>query len=278
MDFTWYESLLYGLISGLTDILPVSAQAHRQLLLKLYGESMDLDMMLLFIHVGILGAVYFHCQPHIVRILRAKRLSRIPKRRRKRPLDTKSLMDYSLWKTMLVPVILSFFLYKKAQSLADSLVWMSVFILINGLILYIPQFFPGSNKDSRLLSRVEGLLMGLGGAAAILPGVSGIGAAVSIANVCGVDRSYGLTMALLMNIVISVGHIVFDVMNVVKIGLFGYSFGIILNCVLAGITSFVGAYLGIRVMRKLAEDKAYTIFAYYCWGVALFTFVLNLMA
>ena len=278
MDFTWYESLLYGLVSGLTDILPVSAQAHRMLLLKLFGEDADLSLMRLFIHAGVLGAVYFHCQPHIVRILRAKRLSRIPKRRRKRPLDTKSLMDYSLWKTMLVPVILSFFLYGKVQKLESSLVWTAVLILVNGLILYIPQFFPGSNKDSRLLSRVEGLLMGLGGAIAILPGISGVGASVSIANICGVDRSYGLTMTLLMNIAIQVGLIVYDVMNVVNFSLMGYTFGIILNCMLSGIASFIGTYLGIRFMRNLAVDKDYSVFAYYCWGAALFTFVLNLMA
>ena len=278
MDFTWYESLLYGLISGLTDILPVSAQAHRQLLLKLFGESGDLSMMRLFIHVGILGAVYFHCQPHIVRILRAKRLSRVPKRRRKRPLDTKSLMDLSLWKTMLVPVILSFFLYGKVKHLETSLVWTSVFVLVNGLILYIPQFFPGSNKDSRMLSRVEGLLMGLGGATSILPGISGVGTAVSIANVCGVERGYGLTMALLMNMAINVGLLVFDVISVVNTGLFGYSFGLFLNCVLAGITACVGTYLGIRLMRNIAQNRDYSIFAYYCWGLALFTFALNLMA
>ena len=278
MGFTWYESIFYGLISGLTDILPVSAQAHRQLLLKLYGENADLPLMLLCIHVGVLGAVYFHCQPHIVRMLRAKRLSRIPKRRRKRPLDTKSLMDYSLWKTMLVPVILSFFLFEKAQTLANSLVWMSVFILLNGLILYIPQFFPGSNKDSRLLSRVEGILMGVGGAFAVLPGISGVGTAISVANICGVERSYGLTMALLMDLAICVGLIVSDVLNVLNNALFGYSFGIILNCILSGAAAFGGSYLGIQIMCNLAKDKGYTFFAYYCWGVALFTFVLNLMA
>ena len=278
MEFTWYETLIYGLVSGLCDILPVSAQAHRMLLLKLYGENADLGLMRLFIHVSIIGAVYFHCQPHIVRILRAKRLSRVPKRRRKRPLDTKSLMDYSLWKTMLIPVILSFFLYGKAQSLSAHLVWVAVFLLLNGLILYIPQFLPGSNKDSRTLSRVDGLLMGLGGAASILPGISGLGAAVSVASICGVERGYGLTMALLMNLAVLAGQIVFDVMAVAKLGLIGLSFGNILSCLLAGIAAFAGAYAGIRLLTNLVKDRDYTVFAYYCWGAALFTFVLNLMA
>ena len=37
MDLNWLQSLLFGLVSGLTDILPVSAQAHRMLMLKFFG-------------------------------------------------------------------------------------------------------------------------------------------------------------------------------------------------------------------------------------------------
>ena len=37
MDLNWFESFLYGLFSGLTDILPVSAEAHRILMLKCFG-------------------------------------------------------------------------------------------------------------------------------------------------------------------------------------------------------------------------------------------------
>ena len=129
-----------------------------------------------------------------------------------------------------------------------------------------------------MLSRVEGLIMGLGGSFAILPGISGIGAAVSIANICGVERRYGLTMALLMNLGIQVGFIVHDIISVVNTGLFGYSFGLILNSVLAGIAACGGTYLGIRIMTNLAGNKDYSVFAYYCWGVALFAFVINLMA
>ena len=129
-----------------------------------------------------------------------------------------------------------------------------------------------------MLSRVEGLLIGLGGAFGILPGLSGVGVAVSVANVCGVERRYGLIMALLMNLGLQVGFIAHDVIAVVNTGLFGYSFGLILNSLLAGAAAFGGTYLGIRLMTSIAENKDYSVFGYYCWGVALFAFILNLMA
>lgn len=278
MDFNWIQSILYGLISGLTDILPVSAQTHQLLLLKMFGSGSTSGLMRLMIHFSVFGALYYHCMPHITKMIRAKSLSRIPKRRRKRPLDTKSLMDLSLWKTMAIPVILAFFLYRKLDFLRGSLSLMAIFLFLNGIILYIPQFLPGSNKDSRTLSRVEGLLMGLGGAVSILPGISAIGVSVSIGSVCGVERKYCLSMAMLMNLIVTAALIVIDIMIIAADGIGSVSFGILVMYLLSAIAAFAGASLGIHVMRKLSADKGYAAFGYYCWGIALFTFILNLMA
>ena len=278
MELNWLESILFGFVSGLSDILPVSAQAHKLILLKLFGIKSEPGLLRLLIHVSILGALYYNCMPHIVKILRAKSLARIPKRKRRRPLDYKSLMDFRLWQTMIIPVILAFFLYEKASSLYGSLTLMAIFLFLNGVILYIPPFMPGSNKDSRNLSRVEGLLMGLGGAAGILPGISGVGTAVSVASICGVDRSYGLSMVLLMNLAATVCLIVYDIILIVTVGMESLSFLILLSYIISAAAAFLGTTLAIRVLRSLAAEKGYSIFAYYCWGVALFTFILNLMA
>ena len=80
-------------------------------------------------------------------------------------------MDLSMLRTMLVPVILGFFLYRKVTGFMGSLVLLTVFLFVNGLILYIPQFLPSGNRDSRTLSRIEGLLMGLGGMVSVVNGV-----------------------------------------------------------------------------------------------------------
>ena len=154
MDLNWLESFLYGLFSGLTDILPVSAEAHRILMLKCFGIQSHTELMKLFAHLGVFGAMYFSCRKQIVRIHRARRLARVPKRRRRRPLDTRSLMDFSLLRTMLIPVILGFLLNRYVEPLKEKLIWIAVLLFLNGIILYIPQFFPTSNRDSRMLSRV----------------------------------------------------------------------------------------------------------------------------
>lgn len=278
MDLNWLQSILMGIVSGLANVLPVSAEAHVRLLRKFFGVSRTPELMDLMIHLGIFAALYLSCQPHILKMVRAKKLSRIPKRKRKRPLDTRSMMDLSLWQTMLLPVVLVLFFYQKITGLVSNLILMATFLFLNGLILYIPQYLPSSNKDCRSLSRVEGILMGIGGALFVIPGMSGTGAALSVASVTGVDRKYGLNMVLLMNLGILAGMMVYDLLAVISAGFAGIGFAMLLRYIASGMAAFLGAFLAVKFLRHQAEEKGYALYSYYCWAIALFTFVLSLMA
>lgn len=276
MDLNLFESIIYGFISGIMEILPVSGQAHRNLMLQLLGQPDEQVLLRMMIRIGILAALYYGCQNHILRMVRARKLSRVPKRRRKRPLDVRSLMDASLLKTMAVPVVLALLFYGRISQLNEKRIFVSVMLFLNGVILYVPQFLPGSNRDSRTLSRVEGLWMGLGGAMSLLPGISATGAAASIGSICGVDRNYGLNMTFLMCMILTAGLMIHDVLALISLGLSGLTFMALLGYILAGAAAFGGAFLGIRLLRAICANRNFGIFAFYCWGVSLFTFILYL--
>ena len=276
MDLNLFESIIYGFISGIMEILPVSGQAHRNLMLQLLGQPDEQVLLRMMIRIGILAALYYGCQNHILRMVRARKLSRVPKRRRKRPLDVRSLMDASLLKTMAVPVVLALLFYGRISQLNEKRIFVSVMLFLNGVILYVPQFLPGSNRDSRTLSRVEGLWMGLGGAMSLLPGISATGAAASIGSICGVDRNYGLNMTFLMCMILTAGLMIHDVLALIGLGLSGLTFMALLGYILAGAAAFGGAFLGIRLLRAICANRNFGIFAFYCWGVSLFTFILYL--
>jgi len=278
VELSWIKSCIYGLLSGLLDILPVSAQAHSVLLLKFFGMKSSSDVMNLLIHVGIFAALYYSSQNHLVRMSRARALARVPKRKRKRPLDTRSMMDWSMLKTMLIPAIIGVYLRKYTTDISANLMLIALFLFMNGIILYLPQFFPTSNRDSRTLSRIEGVLMGLGGMVSAIPGISAIGVTSSIASVCGVERTYGLNMAVMMNLGINAGLIVYDFLEIVSNGLGMLSLMILIRYIGAAVAAFGGVMLGINLMRKLAAEHGFSVFGVYCWGLALFTFILNLIA
>ena len=278
MDLTWSQNLVYGMISGLTEILPVSAQAHRLLLRKIFGTHYVPGITLLLIHFGILAALFFSCQNQILRIHRARRLARIPKKKRRRPLDMVSLMDFSLLRSMFLPVLLAFILGHKIMDYEDNIFLVSALLFLNGIVLYIPQYLPGSNKDARTLTRAEGIFMGLGTALSALPGISAIGMNLSFGQAFGEDKKYGLNMALLLEIGILMILLVIDILGIAVDRSDRLSFMLILQSVLAGAGAFGSSLLGIKLMRKLAENNGFTLFSYYCWAIALFTMILTLFA
>ena len=245
----WLQSVLYGFLSGAADILPVSSRAHGILLLKIFGTTVDGNFMLLFLHAAVMLALFYSCRTQLIRIRRALALARIPKKKRRRPLDTKSLMDFRLLRTTAIPIILAYFLYDAVYPIGNSLLAVSGFLFLNGLILYIPQFLPTGNKDARAMSRLDGLFIGLGGALSIFPGISAIGAMVSVGSVLGVDKEYGMNNALIMGILVSACIVVNDVLRIISVGLTGVTFQIVLVCLATGIAAFAGTFLGIRLLR-----------------------------
>lgn len=277
MELNWLQSILFGLVSGAADIIPVSGQAHRLLLLKFFGVNQLPNLLALLLHLSVAAALYLSSQGQFVRMNRARALARIPQKKRKRPLDTRSMMDWSLIKTMLVPTVIGLLLNSRVRGWSVNMFLIAGMLFVNGLILYIPQFLPTSNRDSRTLTRLEGVLMGLGAGASVLPGISTVGIMVSIASVCGIERLYGLNMTFIVKLFFLIGLMVYDVLAIITDGLGGLTVMLLIQYIFTAALSFGAAMLGIRTLRKLAPEHGFHTFGVYCWGLALFTFILNLV-
>ena len=272
-----FQSLIFGFISGLSDILPVSMQAHKAMMLKVFGANSEAPLLRLFIHAGILAALYYCCTKQIMRISRQLRLSRIPKKKRKRPLDTRTLMEFRLLRMMIIPVLLGLYFYQFTSAWGTKLQLTAIFLLVNGVILFIPSLLPTGNKDARNMSAMNGLLIGVGGAASVIPGISAIGGANAVSSVCGADRTFALNLTFLMNMALTIALIVFDFAAVYASGASNLSLSVLITYFISGVAAFGGAFLGIQTMRALAVNIGFNIFAFYSFGAALLSFVLYLM-
>lgn len=278
MDLSWLQSTVLGFLSGLTDILPVCAQAHKAILLKMFGSDVEPPVMRLMIHLATLAALYYCCSAQIMRMNRQLKLAKVPKKRRKRPVDVRVIMDFRLLRVTLIPLVLVYLIYSKTSVHNMALSWIALYTLLNAVILYLPVLLPTSNKDSRTFSPFEGILMGLGASLSIIPGVSAIGSMNAVGSLCGGDRTYVLNMSFLVQMAVTLLLIVYDVMLLLEIGAGTISFAILLSYLLSAAAAFAGVFLGVRVMRALAANVGFNGFAYYSLGLALFTFILYLQA
>ena len=91
------------------------------------------------------------------------------------------------------------------------------------------------------------------------------------------EQGYSLNMAFIIKMFLMAGLVVYDVLGLLSGGLEALSFGIVLRYLVTALASFGAAMGGIRLVRRLAADHGFGLFGVYCWGLALFIFILNLV-
>ena len=273
MELTWLESLIYGLLSGLSEFLPISSRAQQTLLLKLLGKEWD-PISSLAVHIGMVLAVLFSCANYISKLSRERRIASTPRAKRKRQPELKSILDLRLLRIAGISVVLFFAAYPFVGFIGNQLLLLAVVMIVNGIILYLPPYFPRANKDSLSLSGLDGFLIGAGCGLGVIPGISWLGGALTMAQLRGSDRRYALDFALLLAIPAAAIWMGFDIYGIVTASYIRFH---LLKFLIVGAAAFGGGCTGIFCMRFLSVRSGFSGFSYYCWGAALMALILYLL-
>lgn len=266
------KSIFYGLISGLTEFLPVSSAGHRAVFSQMFGEELRAPILDLFIHISVLAALLFVFRTTIFKIRRE--VSNLNNRRLRSRYASRTYYDYRLVRSASIPLVIGTFLSPLTASLQYKLVPVSIFFILNGIILFIPSRMLRANKDAGIMTMLEGLLIGVAGILSIFPGISRVGCIISMASVLGANPKDAFNWSVLISIPVLIAQIALNVLSlfVVQTGI-SVGFFMILFC---AVGTFLGACLGISIMQILSSN-ADNKFAYYSWGAALFTFILYMI-
>lgn len=268
----WLEGLFYGLVSGLSDFMPISSKAHQMLLINLFGlDSRDLIYDLL-VHIALLLAVYTECQSVLLYIHR-ERNARGNNRYRNM---TGMHFDSRLVKHAAVPLLIGLFLYPFLYKTEQNLLLLSFFLILNGVILFIPGRILNGNKNARAMTLLDSTLIGLGGALSVFTGISRIGAMTSVGIMRGAEKQHALHWALLLSIPSILFLAGFDVIQLFLRGA-AFRTAAIPGYILASFGAYLGGCIGIKLMKYLTIRVGFSMFAYYSWGAALFSFILYLL-
>lgn len=276
MDHNILYYLLYGFAAGLGELLPVSAEVNGYLISLMTQFDTMHPALRLSIHFACFLAVFWGYSRRIGHIRRELKIARMPQQKRKRQPDLMAVLDAKVILAGLIPMVIGVALSSAAYQRLAVLPWLSVLLVAGGILLYLPQYLPGANKDSRSLSRKDGLILGFSAALGVIPGFSRLGSMISVGLMKGCDRSYILDMAMLASLPLLLGLMIVDgialAMSATVIS------GSMAICLLvASAAAFGGAWLGMVIMRFLSVKSNFYGFAYFNWGLALFGFLVYLM-
>lgn len=273
-----FASIIYGIVSGLTEILPVSSQANQMVMRQLFGVSQKEPIRDLLVHIAIILGLFVACRGMFSKIRREQVLAHRMRRNPSQLHALKGVYDMRLVKTaapiMIVGMIANLFF----NHFYEKRLLFCLFLLVNATLTLVPTYMHQGNKDARSMNRLDGWFIGFAAALSAIPGISRNGAIMFMTLIREADKRNGVTWALMLSVPAVVLLAVFDIVAIFTVGIGTITLVVFLGYLLSMVFAFAGAFLGVSVIRMLIEHSDYSCFAYYDFGLALFSFVLYLIA
>lgn len=256
------QSIILGIIQGLTEFLPVSSSAHlviAQNLLGIREPQIFFDIML---HLGTLCAVVVYFYKDILGIIKSL-------------LDARS-DGFKLGILLIIATIPTgiggFLLKDYFENMFSSPLYSSFFLVITGTILFFTRFKKDANKTIRDFSIVDSVLIGIAQLIAIAPGISRSGMTISAGIFRGLDRKLCAKFSLLLSIPAIMGAVVAETGEFRLCGIRD-----LLNIFIGFLTSFLVGYVAIILLVKVLEKAKFYMFSYYCWIIGSLSVLYFLM-
>ena len=266
---------LYALISGFSELFLVSSNAHQLLYRTITGCDIGDHLLSFGIHIGCLIALLTNCNKRIRYLRSERRLVRYGKRRHGRQPDVDALLEIRILNMAVVPLLLVYVLLRNAPAWINDPLRVAMMLAIYGVVLFLPRLLPSGDKNGRSSSRLDCILMGIGGGLGVVPGFSAIGCTYSVSIARGTEKQYAFELSLLLTIPMLATMACFDLYGcfVAASAITGLQ---LLGALIASMVSFFGAKMALNLIRYACNRSNMVAFAYYNWGVAMFLFLIYL--
>ena len=281
----WYESVILGLVQGLTEFLPVSSSGHLEIGKVLLGvETTDDLLFTTMVHAATVLSTIVVFRNQIWDLLTGfftglKDWRIVKNEAGRKVLSCNDQTDYLLKMVLsMVPVmVVGLFFKDQVESLFGSIHVVGGALVVTALLLFFSDYasrpgrksiFP-TNGYRNGISYWQAFAVGLGQAFAVVPGLSRSGTTISTGLICGVKREVMAQFSFLMVLVPILGETLLEIVG----GEFGASSVGALALVLGFISAFVSGLFACKVMIALVRKAKLSWFALYCLVAAVCTFI-----
>lgn len=275
---SFFESIVYGIISGLTEIFPVSSQANQMVMRQLFGVAQKEPIRDLLVHIAVLLAIFLSCRSVFAKIRREQVLAHRMRRNPSQIRTLKGVYDMRLVRTaapiMLVGLLANLFF----KDFYQNRPLFALALLINGALTLVPTYLHQGNRDARTMTSLDGMLIGIAAAFSAIPGISRNGAIMFMTLLREADKNNGVIWALILSVPAMVMLALLDIISLFTVGVGSITLYVLLGYLVSMVFAFLAAYLAVSFIRMLISRSDYSVFAYYDFGLALLSFILYLIA
>ena len=259
------DSILLGIIQGLTEFLPVSSSGHLELGKAILGDKSIPEESLLF-------TVVLHF---------ATGLSTIVVFRKDIWLLIKGILKFE-WNddlqfaskiviSMIPAVIVGLFFEEQLEQLfGGNILLVGFMLLVTAILLFFADKAKNTNKN---VSFSNAFIIGVSQAIAMLPGISRSGATISTSVLLGNDKTKAARFSFLMVVPLIFGKIAKDVLS----GDLSFESQNITTLSIGFIAAFISGLFACTWMISLVKKSKLSYFSIYCAIVGLIAIIYSIL-
>ncbi len=267
MTSVW-QALVLGIVQGATEFLPISSSGHLVLVPWLLGwenHGLAFDAML---HLGTLTAVVAFFWDDLRGLVAAAVLSL---KERSLAGDPRRKLAWCIGLGTVPAAVLGLAFEDWFEALFAAPVCVGILLLVTGVLLSVSERWGRKALGLDQLGWLDALMVGLGQALAIAPGISRSGATMSAGLWRGLRREAAARFSFLLSTPIILGAGVYKLKDLWGTPLAAES-PLALLC--GFLAAAISGFLSIRFLLGYLRRRSLYPFAAYCWAVGVVTLLL----
>ena len=265
----WFESIILGLIQGLTEFLPVSSSGHLEIGKTLLGVEATEDLMFTtMVHAATVLSTIVVFRKQILSLLKGFFKFKY-----------NDETDY-LFKIVvsIIPImVVGLFFEDQVVALFGSIQVVGYALLLTSALLFFSDLASKRQVSAECaaggarngISYWQAFVVGLAQALAVIPGLSRSGTTIATGLICGVRRDVMAQFSFLMVLIPILGK---SFLEVVGGELSQTSVGA-LPLILGFVSAFLSGLFACKVMIALVKKAKLSWFAIYCLIAAICIFI-----
>jgi undecaprenyl-diphosphatase len=259
---TIFQSLVLGIVQGITELLPISSSAHLVLIPEILSWDLQPTAFDITIHAATLLALVIYFRKDLFNLI-AK--FQEPK--------TKNLLTNLIIVSIPAGLIGLFFNDLIEQNFKSIQIIVILMVTIGLIMLFIDKLSRSNTKKIKDLTVKNSVVIGLFQAIALIRGTSRSGITMIGGMFNGLKRKQAAKFAFLAGIPIMIAV---SAKQFVDFGISGFGELELINLIIGFISAFVSSILAIKLLLKLLEKRGLVVFGIYriVIGLLILLFIL----
>lgn len=249
IHITIFQAIIYGIVQGLGEFLPISSTAHLILVPWLFNWQEPKLAFDVALHLGTLVAVLGYFWKDWIKLIGAG-------------LKGAKTSDGKLFWFIVIATIPGaifgkLFETKVETTFRDNKVLIAVMLIVMGLVLYVLDRYGRKRVRLEKIGLGRSIMIGLSQALALIPGVSRSGITIAIGLSTGLTRESAAKFSFFLSAPIIFGSVVLKFKDFIN------PQGGYLPIIVGVVVSAIVGLMSIKFLLEYLKNKGFGLFAWY---------------